>query len=103
MKRHHGRRVFAEALESRWLLAAADLSGWTGTNNTAAPNNYVVTSQTSAGGTFQSAREYRGVITRRHAIRRSTGIHQRQCLDDRHGDVQFPDDHRRPRVVPRIL
>jgi hypothetical protein len=35
-------------------LAAADLSGWLGTNNTAAPNNYVVTSQTSAGGTFQS-------------------------------------------------
>src|SRR3954467_15643197 len=54
MRRQPGARVFTEWLEPRRLLAAADLTGWMGTNNTAAPNNYVVTSQTSAGGTFQS-------------------------------------------------
>jgi hypothetical protein len=32
--------------------ANADLSGWVGTNNTAAPNNYSVISTTSAGGAF---------------------------------------------------
>ena len=45
-----------ETLESRAMLSAASLTDWVGIGNTTSPNNYVVTSTTSAGGTFAERR-----------------------------------------------
>lgn len=46
-------RLRLEALESREMLSVASLSDWSGAGNTSGANNYVVTSPTTAGGTFQ--------------------------------------------------
>jgi hypothetical protein len=47
-----------EQLEARVLFAAADLSDWTGSNNTVSPNNYATSGlpAVTAGGTFQARR-----------------------------------------------
>jgi hypothetical protein len=51
-------KLNCEQLESRLLFAAADLSDWTGSNNTVSPNNYTTSGLPSvtAGGTFQARR-----------------------------------------------
>lgn len=48
-------RLRFEVLERRDLLAAADLNGWSGSGNTASPNNYTA-SANSAGGVLDDRR-----------------------------------------------
>ncbi len=48
--------VALQLLSGVSLAAFASLSDWVGVDNTASPNNYVVTSPTSAGGTFAERR-----------------------------------------------
>jgi hypothetical protein len=52
-----------EALEARELLAAASLLDWVGIGNVGGANNYVVTSATSAGGTFAERRATAASLT----------------------------------------
>jgi hypothetical protein len=54
------RRSRVEQLESRQMLAAADLSDWTGVGNLSSPNNYVVVSDITAGGIIDGRRNGAG-------------------------------------------